>query len=330
MRAALWKELRMGAEKRDAAARDGWNELVQYKERFCIALQCARICVFEVDLTRQLYTFFENAECIFGISGERILREVQPFSALPPAEYLRAASDYFSHPDDAAVIDAAFRCILAGNPTTYQARMKAGSTEFIWCKLDVSPIIEGGKPVRMVGVITDISELKAKNELLEKAVRLDGFTGLYTKKHAEWLICDTLAKRADQQHALILFDLDDFKAANDTYGHLAGDEVLSGVAKNLRELFRKTDIIGRFGGDEFLILLKDMQSKELLVSKLTALLRTTDNAYGVTKSIGVSLFPGDAREYAQLLGKADAALYHSKNGKNRFTFFSNLPQHSEE
>ena len=69
------------------------DEIKQYKERLRIALSAAKICIFEVDLQRQLYTFFENAEVIFGVSGDVILKEVQPFSKLDPEAYRLAVSD---------------------------------------------------------------------------------------------------------------------------------------------------------------------------------------------------------------------------------------------
>lgn len=102
------------------------SEENHYKQRLSIALKAAKICVFEVDLTQQLYTFFENAEDIFGVSGDIILNQVQPYSTLSPDEYKEAVTAYFSHPDDAAIIDAAFRDIYCGRATTYIARMKAG------------------------------------------------------------------------------------------------------------------------------------------------------------------------------------------------------------
>ena len=118
------------------------DELKQYKERLRVAMNAAKICVFEVDLTQQLYTFFENAEVIFGVSGETILSQVQKFHSLPPEEYRRAASAYFSHPEDEGVIEAAFANILTGRPASYEARMKAGDSQFIWCRIQAIPIAE--------------------------------------------------------------------------------------------------------------------------------------------------------------------------------------------
>ncbi len=302
--------------------RGGISELLRYKERFELALKAARVCVFEVDLAHQRYTFFENAQAIFGVSGERILREVAAYSELDPAEYQRAASDYFTHPDDASVISRAFCSILDGKSATYQARMKAGNTKYIWCKVDVTPIMEEGVPVRMIGVITDISEMKARAELLERESKLDGFTCLYTKIHAEALIRKRLNEGIGKTHALILFDLDNFKEINDTYGHIAGDQVLKSVADHLKTIFRKTDIVGRFGGDEFIVLLSDLPGNSLLLQKLDKLLKSTDNTHQVTKSIGVALYPNDATDFQELLDKADRALYRAKRQKNTYALFS--------
>ena len=299
------------------------SESKQYKERLSIALKSAHICIFEVDLTRQLYTFFENAEDIFGVSGQQILDDVQSFSMLSPTEYQEAASSYFSHPDDTVVIDAAFQSVLHGKPATYQARMKAGDSEFVWCKIDVTPILEGGKPVRMVGVITDISEMKEKTDVLIQKARIDGFTGLYNKTYSQKMIRAVLTEKAQQTHALILMDIDNFKAVNDTYGHAGGDALLLDIAARLKHTFRKTDIIGRFGGDEFILLIKNIPSIEYLRPKLSSLLNhSTDTVY--TVSIGVAIFPNNATEFDELFRKADVALYQAKQEKNSYTFYSEI------
>lgn len=232
------------------------DDLEQYKDRLRIALSSAKICIFEVDLLRQLYTFFENAEDIFGVSGDSILKDVQSYSTLAPEAYRLAVSKYFSHPDDSAVIEAAFAQILRGEPATYEARMKAGGSAFIWCRISVTPIIEDGKPVRMVGVITDITDLKEKTESLRRAVNLDSFTGLYNKDHTIALINNILDMGTHVKHALVILDIDNFKKFNDTYGHDQGDKIIKALSQKLKNTFRKTDIVGRFGGDEFIVFIQ--------------------------------------------------------------------------
>lgn len=99
------------------------------------------------------------------------------------------------------MIEAAFAQILRGEPATYEARMKAGGSAFIWCRISVTPITEDGKPVRMVGVITDITDLKEKTESLRRAVNLDSFTGLYNKDHTIALINNILDMGTHVKHA---------------------------------------------------------------------------------------------------------------------------------
>lgn len=300
------------------------DEVNQYKNRLSIALKAAKICVFEVDLTQQLYTFFENAEDIFGVYGEDILRDVQPYSKLGQKEYQKAVSDYFSHPDDEEVIDEAFISIYHGHPATYTARMKAGDSNYIWCKLDIIPLMENNKPVKMIGVITDISNLKRKTDLLEEKVKLDNFTGLCNKEYTTQSIKYILDHSEQRQQALLFLDIDNFKHFNDTCGHLEGDRVIKGTADLLMNSFRKTDIIGRFGGDEFIVLVRDIPSIPWLRERVQALVDVRGETYYSTNSIGVAVYPDDGTAFNLLLKRADQALYFSKKTKKSCTFFLDL------
>lgn len=307
-----------------AAQRAAIHEAEKYKERLAVALKAAKICVFEVDLLHQKYTFFENSEDIFGVTGDVILRDVQPYSELEPEAYQRAVSDYFSHEDDFEVIDRAFACIFRGQSTTYEARMRAGGSDYIWCKLDVTPVMENGVPAKMIGVITDISDLKARTENLEKAAQRDGFTGLYNKNVASGMIREILHRNPGQKHALVLTDIDNFKHYNDTYGHANGDKVIKAVAETLEKNFRRTDVVGRFGGDEFILFIRNVPDGAWLAQKLQGLTSCGDGEAHCTNSIGVSVFPDDALEFEGLFQKADEALYEAKNRKQNYTFFSDI------
>lgn len=300
------------------------NEIKLYKERLRIALKAAKICIFEVDLLRQLYTYFENAEVIFGVSGEDILKDVQPFSTLDPEEYQLRAGEYFSHPDDADVIQEAFASILSGKPITYEARMRAGTTSYVWCRINVTPIAEDGVPVKMIGVITDITDIKQTTDQLKQAANLDSFTGLYNKVYATDAISDILSKGGHKQHALVLLDIDNFKNINDTHGHEAGDRIIKALARHMRGCFRKTDILGRFGGDEFIILARNVPSDTWLRNKLSALKRFEADSFVGTTSVGVSLFPQDGATLGDLFRKADKALYQAKEMRESFMFYSEL------
>ncbi len=297
------------------------EEIDQYKERLRIALKAAKICIFEVDLLRQLYTYFENAEVIFGVSGDDILSDVRPYSFLEPEEYRRAVSAYFSHPDDAEVIAEAFKCMFNGEPAVYEARMKAGGSPFVWCRINITPILENGKPVRMVGVITDITDVKERTESLELAANLDGFTGLYNKGYTISLINNILRKNQHLKHALMVLDIDDFKKFNDTYGHIEGDKVIHAVSEQIKNTFRKSDVVGRFGGDEFIIFIQDIGEARWLCNKFPELTRVEAGRYTCTNSVGVAIFPEDAANFNELFKKADAALYRAKAHKGKVVVF---------
>ncbi|RMD46315.1 MAG: GGDEF domain-containing protein [Aquificota bacterium] len=134
------------------------------------------------------------------------------------------------------------------------------------------------------------------------------------------------AKRYKKHFAVILFDIDNFKNINDTYGHQKGDEVLKKVAKIFKENLRKTDHFGRFGGEEFIIIVPELTDKDayLLAEKLRKLLENTrfDHIDKVTASFGISQFE-EGKSITQLLKEADSALYTAKRtGKNKTVIFN--------
>ncbi len=288
------------------------DELERYKERLSIALNAAKICIFEVDLKKQLYIFFENAEVIFGVSGDVILNDVRPFSLLDPEAYRQACSEYFSHPDDEETIRDAFERVLRGEPVTYEARMRAGGSGFVWCRIDAAPVIREGKPSRMIGVVTDITDIRQKREKLEQAARLDDFTGLYKKGYAAEQIEKRIRSGKGSHYLLIVLDIDNFKIINDTYGHDRGDRIILETARILKREFRDAYIVSRFGGDEFLLFLQDDGNRQAFGKRLEMLLRFKADGLICTNSIGIARYPQDGSCFEELFRKADQALYRAK------------------
>lgn len=183
--------------------------------------------------------------------------------------------------------------------------------------------IEGfdGDPVSYVAMFTDIT---ARHELERQLVRranFDDLTGLLTRTSfvEQAVLRLETAKCEERCLAMMFIDLDRFKSINDSLGHAAGDEVLCQVADILREGLRSEDIVARFGGDEFVVLLDNIANADDAVAvarKLLALfakgLSLTAGPLVVSPSIGISRFPADAEELQGLLGFADVAMYHSK------------------
>lgn len=154
------------------------------------------------------------------------------------------------------------------------------------------------------------------------SAQTDGLTQVYNKKHTQYAI-DTFLQtmRPGSQHAFLILDLDKFKDINDTYGHSVGDIILQRVGEFLRSQFRDDDIIGRIGGDEFIILMKNIGSREIALKRVETMLeeiRCTKHeeldGQHITFSIGVVFSPESGVTFKDLYLNADQALYQTKRG----------------
>lgn len=167
---------------------------------------------------------------------------------------------------------------------------------------------------------------------VENMAITDGLTGLHTRRHFMERFEEEFARSKLRGLALsfLMVDIDHFKRINDKHGHLVGDQVLREVGRLLVQSTREIDIAGRFGGEEFCVILPDTdQERALLVAErirqafCEQKVRAYDAVLDVTISIGVATFPDDAHQKEKLLDKADRALYRAKNlGRNRVAVFS--------
>ncbi|MBU2955987.1 putative bifunctional diguanylate cyclase/phosphodiesterase [Marinobacter sp. F3R08] len=172
---------------------------------------------------------------------------------------------------------------------------------------------------------------RARDELYQRA-SFDDLTGLPNRHLMEAELASRLdeADRLQQEVAVVFIDLDNFKVINDTLGHHHGDKLLKAVAETLKRELRGGDLLSRFGGDEFVLLLFDFDGPEgiheLIFRLLNALeheVKLDDDCYQVTASFGVSLFPHNGTTVSDLMGNADAAMYEAKEaGKNSVCFYT--------
>ena len=168
-------------------------------------------------------------------------------------------------------------------------------------------------------------ELRIRNDQLDKLSRIDGLTGLYNRRHIDEQLQKGLniARRHDQPLAVLMLDIDHFKLINDVEGHPAGDRVLQEFARRLEAATRVGDVVGRWGGEEFIVIAPqtDMDGALRLGERIRAAvadegMETGDHRVSVTVSIGCVV----GLDAAELIDHADAALYRSKSeGRNRVT-----------
>lgn len=172
---------------------------------------------------------------------------------------------------------------------------------------------------RVKSLIQKYVEFKVKSEL-------DGMTGLFNKSTTLKLVNDVISKDPDKMHALLVVDIDNFKAINDIYGHTVGDHTISVVSNVIISQFNAPDIVGRIGGDEFVVFIEDVESKEDVYRRTEALVQIISEKKSlsipsnVTVSIGIAFTDGTEKDYTKLFLKSDEALYTSKNaGKSCYS-----------
>ena len=180
-------------------------------------------------------------------------------------------------------------------------------------------------------------EIRLKNEELTLLATRDALTGCLNRRAflTESERCMDAATRAEAPLCAIMCDVDHFKSINDRFGHGGGDEVLKAVARALARGLRTGDLLGRYGGEEFCIVLPDANLEQALAIAERLRADVEANAGSavrqfadvkVTMSFGVEQFGTDAAQFAALVDRADQALYHSKeSGRNRVTAWGRMP-----
>lgn len=215
-----------------------------------------------------------------------------------------------------------------------------GAVDYMYQNTSFIPLTSPNGEINQVGIIiydvTDAAinklELEESNNELKTLSRTDRLTNLNNRGYWEECLQNEFirVKRTKQPASLVIFDIDHFKKVNDTYGHPAGDEVIRQTADVLRKSIRDTDIPGRYGGEEFVILLIDTIPKsayilaERIRKNIEAMTVTyEDMEIKFTVSLGISEVPSDTEDYMKWLEAADSALYVSKeSGRNQTSIYS--------
>lgn len=272
------------------------------------------------------------------MSTSYVSPQIKDLLGIEPEEYVADPDLWYKHlhPEDKErALNEYLQGRESGRPFTLEYRLIARDGHPVWFRDSAVVVHDGaGRPAFIHGVMLDITGRKQAEEQVAFLAYHDNLTGLPNRAMFEELLELALARarRHDLSVAVLSTDLDDFKLVNDSLGHEAGDELLRQLADRLRGATRETDLVARQGGDEFLLLLADLERTTssplpedtdgaMLIAESVALrirdaLRAPFELGGaefyVSASIGISLFPHDASDGAALLQNADAAMYQSK------------------
>lgn len=267
------------------------------------------VAIFEVKKDSAKIIFANQSVCgLFGYGQD---------------EYIELVSENAfigAHPDDLEGIYAELERAVGNNADfnrSFRNRKKNG--EYIWITLQISIIERDDERIMGYGSYTDIGILKERAEK-------DSLTGIYNRQAFKELVAAELARKEAKRRALLMIDLDNFKAVNDTFGHISGDEVLKDVAGRIQAVFRGEDIVARLGGDEFCVFVTRAMPKDIVVAragqlagKLDILIEKEDKVIHLSASIGIAYSDDCGLDYEKLYKSADVAQYYAKNhGKNCF------------
>ena len=191
------------------------------------------------------------------------------------------------------------------------------------------------QPPFYIGMMSDITKMKEHHASLEKLAHYDSLTALPNRNLLEDRFERAIAKcdRMQEMLAVCFLDLDDFKPVNDTYGHFVGDLLLIELTQRIKNTIREQDTASRYGGDEFVLLLGELHSRqdcEMVLSKLLNVLsepyEIEGNIINIGASIGYTLYPFDRGSLESLIDHADQTLYRVKNnGKNAISMYGDTP-----
>jgi len=301
------------------------QELLIAQERYLIITERFNDVFFEYNFENDTMQTSSKWEEIFGYKSpeENVISSI--------------LSDGIIYDDDKMIFCKIIDRARRQNPNSQlEIRLLKVGVGYIWTSVDVNVICDQtGNPVKIFGKITDIDTRMREREKLISNAQRDPFTKLYNKTAVESFIRTCLRTTENSQHALMIIDIDNFKGINDSLGHLFGDAVLTEISTKLRTLFRSSDIIGRFGGDEFIVFVKNVgENDDKITEKAKAvceIFRETytgkDKDLKISGSVGVSVYPKDGENFYELFKKADLALYNAKtHGKDGFVIYGEKKQ----
>ncbi|MEP7140434.1 MAG: diguanylate cyclase [Caldimonas sp.] len=296
----------------DITARHGAEvRLARSEERLTLALESSGLALFDWDVAAG--TMYHSAQAA-------VMRGDPPQEVTAPVTELQT----FVHRVDLPEMLARMKAALTGAQPLYLAeyRLRRGVDDWLWIRAHGRVVQRdgAGRALRLAGTYTDINDGKIAESRLRRLAEFDSLTGLPNRAVFNDRLRQGMARAArGKPMALLFLDIDRFKSINDTYGHEAGDNLLTVFAKRMEGAVRQSDTVARLAGDEFTIILEQLGSAadaQSVARKLVESLRQPVAVAGrmleVTVSIGVAICAPDESDDVAFLRRADEALYEAK------------------
>ncbi len=293
------------------------------EQRFKLALEGARGGVFDIDLVSGEVTYDEQSARMLGYErAEEISGQL---------------SDWMErlHPDDQDAARTRLDHFLEGKTKVLRSeqRQRSKSGDWLWFNC-IGKVVErgdDGRPLRLIGVRFDITERKQAEQTIRHMALHDALTRLPNRVYftSELERACNAAQRDGTELAVLFLDLDHFKDINDTLGHSVGDKLLIEVASRLKSCLRSGDLVARFGGDEFVMLVTQPYDPAAISYLADRIIKTIAMPYdidGLTvhtgTTIGIAIYPHDGLGTERILANADLALYTAKRaGRHTWRVF---------
>ena len=257
-------------------------------------------------------------EKIYGVSRQRFLDNPKVWEEIV-------------HPEDIKLVKECNEKLFSGISSCVVYRIMRKDGEVRWVRDQGTPIFDSfGKLIKLNGAIFDITDTKKAEEKIRQLAYYDNLTGLPNRNMLNNYFNKLLdnSKSEKQEIGVMFLDLDRFKIINDTMGHAFGDIVLQQFSKRLVKCVSKDDMVSRYGGDEFIILLKDTDQVEAtkvaqrIIDEFSHPLMINKHKIFSTPSIGISLYPESGEDLETLIKCADIAMFFAKEkGKNNYQFY---------
>jgi diguanylate cyclase (GGDEF)-like protein/PAS domain S-box-containing protein len=298
-------------------------ELRNSESRWKLALESTGDGVWDWHIREGREYYSQRYKEMYGYSQDKVWQQSDEYCEIV-------------HPDDKDQLLADQQAYFSHESPTYsnehRVRCADGSWKWVLTRGMVIEWDAHGKPVRMIGTHTDITDRKQAEATVWRQAHFDPLTGLPNRRTLRERLESAIKRSQRNSHstAVLFIDLDHFKEVNDTLGHDNGDMLLVEAAERIMRFFGNMDTVARMGGDEFTVVLNEVPPQAELEALLQGILDRLSDVFQlgnekvfVSASMGIALYPQDATGVEDLFKHADQALYVAKGaGRNRYSFFT--------